>query len=248
MPIIHINMVLPKKKKISAINDTSVLDPGIEPCPGGDLCVTNYYVFGYWFWEKPLLVVMLFLFGIGVTAIIATFGVNGRWEFLIVGLSCLILLRKLWRYSFIHKYKKFIVFDQKTGIVHIPKRFGKKYDRILFKDASFVMVDRYTTILGLSRSTYFYLLRPGWDLIHDGWIKNTYSLIELSTASNEFAQKIWAFLVEFMAGRYKRHFYTLKEAQNGRPNFAKFDPSKLETDLTWTRDENGKWHKVKPIK
>lgn len=256
MPVIHLygglvetrQGFLNKKKKISAINDTSVLDSGVEPRNATSLAMSadNYYVFGYWFWEKPLLVVMLFLFCIGLTAIVATFGVNGRWEFFILGLICLIVLRQLWRYSFIHKFKKFVIFDKRTGIIHIPKRFGREYDRVLFKDASFIIVDR-IHYLGISKSTYFYLLRPGWDLIHDGWIKHTFSLIELSKLPDPYIQKVWAYLVQFMVGKLDS-LDSMKEAKKVYKRFSKFDPSKFGTDLTWTRDEDGKWHKVKSTK
>ena len=249
MPIIHIHMVLPKKKKISAINDTSVLDPGIEPNSSGrTMYAENYYVFGFWFWEKPLYFVSFILLLFGAAEVIMGFISSRRWEEqLTLGFICLGFGYWLWKYPFTHEFKKFVVFDQKTGIVHIPKRIGKKYDRILFKDASFIMVDRYLNIYGTVRMTYFYLLRPGWDLIHDGWIKNTLSLIELELSSNEHIQSSWAFLIEFMAGRYK-NYCTVKEAKKIHEDLSKFDSSKLGTDLTWTRDENGKWHKVKPIK
>ena len=246
MPVIHIHG---GQKKISAINNNSVLEPGTKPfnAAGISVCTDTYYVFKYWFWEKPILFINLILVLLGITEVIMGWSRSGRWEEEILGFICLGLGYWLWKYPFTYEFKKFVVFDQKTGIVYIPKRIGKKYDRILFKDASFIMVDRYSNIYGTNRNTYFYLLRPGWDLIRDGWIKNTYSLIELSADPNESTQETWAFLVDFMAGR-RKSYYTLKAAQNGRPNFAKFDPSKLGTDLTWTRDENGKWHKVKPIK
>lgn len=194
-----------------------------------ELLIQEHVVVGYWIGFIPYMSGMLLAGLLGVCSF-WLFLAEGGWLW---GLS--------WRDLDRRPYRHFIVFDRQSGLVHVPQRWGRKLERLRFADASFVLTERYGSYT--STDTHLHLVRPGHDLIHDGF-PGRWRVTDLCGG---FGDEIWSFIVAYMQG--KRHVVedmTVQRAARHSPRFSRFDSSRLPTEPTFVREADGAMRRVRP--
>jgi hypothetical protein len=160
-------------------------------------------------------------------------------------------------------FRRFLVFDPGRGLVHVP-RFWGGMDRVRFRDLDFVILDG-TNFTGSHVRSTMYMVRPGKPLesgmgeirkILPFFLRHRFNLLllqEIPTVDD--ARMYWQFLVEFMQGqigssdpmyltRQMKELPTLAlpwVADVHDPKARHFDPDTLGDEITWWKDEDGRW-------
>ena len=128
-------------------------------------------LYGYWPWRMPLLIVAFFS---------ACISFAWRWltrsrqtpqpSDLRVGLIALVIaVFGFWHGFRNFRYRKYIAFDRKRHLVHIPRLFGMGMDVVRWEDAGFCVVNTITGYAGLRTAGNIYVCRLPWDLVRHGY-------------------------------------------------------------------------------
>ncbi|RFA36470.1 hypothetical protein [Alkalilimnicola ehrlichii] len=159
-------------------------------------------------------------------------------------------------------YRRFIVFDRVRQLVHIPHRFGDGVDRVRFQDASFCITDYPSGYANLRSATALYVVRPGWDLLRDGYPAQTRMVVVAGAGyegHDKKTERAWRHIVQFMsrpAGSDEYSFqYMANETHGGDviaylrdldpdSNYRRFEPKELGTLPNWIREPDGRWRRV----
>ena len=242
---------------VSKKNDTSILEPGIDSVIEyhGYAFRDGYYVVGYWPWANILVgLTALATIGGGMLFLAMAAG-EFPWSLLLIILASLMTpaMFLFWLYPPYHVYGKFVVFDRINGLVHIP-RLLSGHDRIRFEDASFIFINR-IHYGGMRSSVYWYLYRPGMDLVRDSIPYGAWRwLLELYfNYTEKAAQEDWHFLVHFM--KYERNaINSIEEVYIRRFNLKlpfyrqyhrfKYVQKQLGTAPNWERAADGTWKRL----
>ena len=137
----------------------------------GALFYGDYLLFGYWPWRMPLLIVAYFSACISFAWLLAyAIAPNATPSDLHVGLVTLVIaVFGFWHGFRNFRYRKYIAFDRKNHLVHIPRLFGMGMDVVRWEDAGFCVVNTITGYAGLRTAGNIYVCRPPWDVISDGY-------------------------------------------------------------------------------
>ena len=245
MPIIYFHG-FGKGERKSLSNNTAILDNEFQEGNHYDTFFTKYRTFSVVDYIPIRRAILILLTLINVSIIIwfnvTVWSDQDPWYFLMFPAVSILLIFLHWKWVITAPARKFVTFDRLTGIVHIPHVFSKDYDRILFEDASFVLMDRIT--YPANESSFLYLVRPGWDVYTKGMVKGRRWLLELMPGgTRDDLQSAWNYVATFMSDKSEQH-KRLRRYES-KPNTLKhFDPDKLTDDLTWKRDADGTWKKV----
>jgi hypothetical protein len=232
--------------------------------------IDEYLVVGYWslrllFMSIGILGVgsSLILFAIVLFAIVflGGWGADLMPSVQVAGILMLFGLPVL-IYWIKRPYRRFLVFDPARGLVHVP-RFWGGVDRVRFQDLDFVIMDS-PNLTGSNVGSMIYMVCPGKPLesamgdlrkMMQFFLKHRFNMIFLEQGpSDEDAPRYWQFIVELMGGKLEypidlfmaRRMKTLPTTswsfiEIWRPKFRYFDPDALGDDITWWKDEDGRW-------
>lgn len=164
------------------------------------------------------------------------------------------------------RFHRFVIFDRRHGLVHLPRFFSRRQDSIRWQDADFWLIDVKGGVYFDTTHTELITTRPPWDLRTKG-IPPFWRHIMLTSASSDDSnnaptEPAFRHIVEFMTAArtsrmlldelismdcYVAHTFnndfrrTRKKA--GRL-FSLLDPESLADKPNWLRGKSGNWEKV----
>ena len=193
-------------------DDESVLWYAHQPkdlLSDGALFYGDYLLYGYWPWRMPWLI-LAFVCGclsfagfVSYASAVAHDLPHAASTYIHIALTTLVIaVFGFWHGFRNFRYRKYIVFDRKNHLVHIPRLFGMDTDVVRWKDAGLCVVNTITGYAGLRTAGNIYVCRPPWDLISDGYPPMRYRAWVYGMGDRygggESAERIWRFIVNFM--------------------------------------------------
>jgi len=195
---------------VSPVNDGSLLRfphrKGKARGHVGHVLYGHYLVVGW----RPMetLALLLIILGISgtITCFVMALAVHGDWMhgqdepvyWALMWFSLITSVLTL-RWLLRRRYRKFVVFDRRHGLVHIPYFFGSRMARVRFEDLNACIVEMPTGTMFLETETVLYFVRPGWDLIRDGYPPRRYLTAVYRWGGREpYTEENWMVMVSFM--------------------------------------------------
>lgn len=183
----------------STVNDASVLPKEFKSSNWVGLSFEDYQIYPY----SPVIFWISVIYAavglpLGITLVLEgfigehyTISTELGWT----GITMLVFLYGLWKYqTAIHAYRKFIVFDRKCRLVHIPRIRGKEFDSTPFDEADFALAE-VPGHMRLHFMSFLFVCRPPGDLsetgVHDGVKKYLVRLLGDNMGE-------WSYIVDYM--------------------------------------------------
>ena len=243
----------------------------------GALFYGDYLLYGYWPWRMPLLIVAYFCALVSAAGFtVFALARNATPTDLHIALvTLLIAVFGFWHGFRNFRFHKYIAFDRKNHLVHIPRIFSKGMDVVRWEDAGFCVVSTITGYAGLRTSGDVYVCRPPWDLVRDGYPPMRYRAwiygLSKRYGGVKGAERIWRAIVDFMTmppaqsqiGDYSNMVWTVETACGGswdqffryewprrlgapKGILKHFRPELLGSEPNWVREPDGQWRYVEP--
>lgn len=243
----------------------------------GALFYRDYLIYGWWPWRMPWLFtafwcgnasfVYLFVYG---------FVPDGTISDLHVALITLVIAVFGFWHGFTHfRFRKYIVFDRKHKLVHLPRLFGRGLDTVRWEDLGACIVNTIGGYAGSTTMGGLFLCRPRWDLLRDGYPPCTRRIYVYGLGPRyggpRAVERIWRFIVDFMTqppaqskiGDYSDMASTVERDCGGdwdvffrevwprrsrepKGVLKHFDPGHYPTAPNWSRTPEGVWQRVGP--
>lgn len=249
---------------VSPVNDESVLwyitpedDPVLGPAPHS---MNALHIFEY----RPFMIFHGVLAWCGISFLLPftlMYFAHGHTHYAwLSGFCAVLVVYAVWAFI-IRKPRKFFVFDRDRGLVHIPHILGRGMDVARWEDLSFVIVDEPGGYAGLSPVTSLFVVRPGHDLLRDGYPPR-HMLVRVCGGSRETnaAEEYWACLVRFMNSKELNSGFSPEDYRDyvkeglaqfggdlskyytgGLPRYSHFNYYRLVHRPTWWREPDGRW-------
>jgi len=243
---------------VSPVNDGSLLKfphrKGKTDAYPGPVLHGHYLVVGWRPMEIVALGLIVLSFGSAFANFVGALGshharISNGYERIYwwIGAVSLAVLITTLRWLLRRRYRKFVVFDRLHGLVHIPYFFGSRMARVRFEDLNACIVEMPTGTMFLETETVLYFVRPGWDLIRDGYPPRRYlTAVARGLADKPTVEAKWLVMVSFMTEPpppmpTERERY-LESHKKGRRHKYLVEPHCLE-NLHWIVDSSygGDW-------
>lgn len=140
-------------------------------------------------------------------------------------------------------FRKFLVFDYETGLVHIPSLFGRRYDVIRFEDAIFLL--RFSRMLTMDQLLVPKSVRQGvkLDLVrpNDACSTRSHYFNMTVTASRcvglrRFKGKEYLCSILHFMHSDDRTLFRSTNILEADKRYRRYDPNKLATEPNWVRE------------
>ena len=175
----------------------------------GALFYGDYLLYGYWPWRMPWLVLAflcacLSLSGfVSYASALAHSQADRASTYICIALATLVVaVFGFWHGFRNFRYRKYVVFDRKRHLVHIPRLLGPEMDVVRWEDAGFCVVDTITGYAGVGTDGNVYVCRPPWDLVRDGYPPMRFRVpidgVAERYGGGRGAERIWRFIVNCM--------------------------------------------------
>lgn len=171
----------------------------------------DYFVIGWRPWGMVLGTIGFLSFCFSILKFIDAFSSYGsRYDFLVASSFLCVSVGLFVYWITNNRYRKFIVFDRKNSLVHIPRYFDDSWDVVRWNDLNVLIIDESTGYAGLRKCTCVYLAIPGTDLKKKEYPFSPFRRRQLfltdggSTEKEIFsycrrAERFWLFVVDFMS-------------------------------------------------
>lgn len=247
-----------------------------DKMPGGGASQGDYLIYGW----KPFLyflsVPMIAGLATGLGSLIDVIFFRGQgnlfgaWEDIILGFGLVIV----WGcYAFLSPYDRYVVFDRRNRLVHLPRWFSRKQDSIRWEEADFGIIDVRLGQFWNEKGTNLYVVKPPWSLLHQGYFnwRTAICIHEESKQWHELSQEghyvngaesVFRFIVDFMTRPPERsvaldYIASMDQVLEDRGNidyvpsiygyhFQWIDPERLPTEPNWLRAADGHWQQLAP--
>lgn len=170
--------------------------------------------------------------------------------------------------AFHARFPRFVIFDRRHGLVHLPRFFSRRQDSIRWQDADFCIIDTRGGYLMDKTATVLLTAPPPWDLRSQGcckpWKQIMFGMGEGDDPDNADAEPAFRNIVRFMmeppskgvplkdlvdtdcaiSSQYKNNL-RLFRTKLGRET-SLLDPERLPSKPNWIKDRFGNWKKVGP--
>jgi len=194
-----------------ALDDTSELrhkhPKGESASYVGPVLYRHYLTVGWWPFTLPTIYALPLLISSTVVCFMMALALRHDWlrqqqipVYWTVSATSLVLLIAALLKLLRPRHRKFVVFDRRHGLVHIPHVFGWRSEAVRFADLDACIMDRATGTLGLDSHTNVYVVRPPWDLARDG-MPPWRGLVRVGIGSpweDPKGEGMWLFILDFM--------------------------------------------------
>ncbi|WP_412852232.1 hypothetical protein [Ectothiorhodospira shaposhnikovii] len=248
------NTSLISEKNIAKIKNNELQNPA--PARHDE----NLLIYGDNSWSSTIDTIATTMLLAGVIMPISAFfyNINLWMTWLILLIPAGILLFKITDHK---KHNRFVIFDKKNQIVHIPKLLSKRQDTVNWSDISFLIHDIHNPVKPTKyEETHLSIIRPPADLITNGAPSAylTYKLINISDClenkyTAEEAEEIYCYILRFMENKDQNHQEDAQAKKNAPININSEDwqwsllkTEKLPKEPNWIRHPDGRWERIGP--
>jgi len=176
-------------------------------------------------------------------------------------------------YLFVLPCDRYVVFDRRNQLVHLPRWFSRKQDSIPWEEADFGIIDVRHGQFDMQKGTNLYVVKPPWSLLHDGYFNwrtgicfhqesKIWRDMTREGESIEGAESVFRFIIDFMTRPPERSVslnyivgmdHVLEKQGNVDRYPASYgyfykwlDPECLPDKPNWQRTADGRWQQLAP--